>query len=155
MDGAAPPQCRQVQRAVRVEGSIDEGGDGAGHSAAPLRSRSEPVADLSSPSVLRTVQRHTEHAHQGRRCVVAADFTHPPGELAALVPAIGHDLLDEELRVTALVAAGDEGPLLDVGLPADLRDAVDVLPSRSRQDESRQISVGGHGHLKGIHGRRC
>ena len=155
MNVAAPPQCRQAQRAVRVEGGVDEDGDSAGHGATPPRSRGEPVADLSGSSAFGAAQGNAEHAHQGRRCVVVADFTYRPGELAPLAPTVSNDLLDEDLRVTALVAAGDEGPLLDVGLLSDLSDAVDVVAGRNRQDKSGQPGIRRNSHLKGIHGRRC
>ena len=121
----------------------------------PPRSRGEPVADLSGSSAFGAAQDNAEHAHQGRRCVIVADFTYRPGELAPLAPAVSNDLLDEDLRVTALVAAGDDGPLLDVGLLADLSDAVDIVAGRDRHNKCGQADIRGNGHLKGVHGGRC
>ena len=63
MDVAAPPQSGQTQGALRVEGHIDKGRDGASHGSAPTRRSSEPVADLAGPSVLRATQGDAEHAH--------------------------------------------------------------------------------------------
>ena len=154
MDVAAPPQSGQGQGATWVEGRIDEGGDGASHGSAPTRRSSEPVADLAGPSVLRATQGDAEHAHWVRRGT-GISLADRPGELASLAPALGHDLLDEELRVTALIVAGDEGPLLNVRVLADLGDAVEVVAGRDRQDQCGQVTVSSNGHLKGVHGGRC
>ena len=154
MDVAAPPQSGQAQGALRIEGHIDKGGDGAGHGAASARRSSEPVADLAGPSALRAAQGDAEHAHQVRTGtgICLADR---PGELTPLAPALGHDLLDEELSVAALIVAGDEGPLLNVRILANLGDAVEVVSGGDRQDQCGQVAVSSNGHLKGVHGGRC
>ena len=89
------------------------------------------------------------------RTGTGACFANRPGELAPLTPALGHDLLDEELGVAALVVAGDEGPLLDVRVLTDVGDAVEVVSGGDRQDQSGQVAVSSNGHLKGVHGGRC
>ena len=154
MDVAAPPQRGQGQGALRIEGHIDKGRDGAGHGAAPARRSSEPVADLAGPSALGAAQGDAEHTHQVRTGtgICLADR---PGELTPLAPALGHDLLDEELGVAALIVAGDEGPLLNVRILANLGDAVEVVSGGDRQDQCGQVAVSSNGHLKGVHEGRC
>ena len=153
VDVAAPPQGGGAQRAVRVEGRLDQGAGGAGDDAPAADRGVQPVADLPDAAA-QLGQAHHAHQDGAARPLLA----HGPGQLRAAPPPRDDDSGHEVLGVGAGVAARDGGPLLDVGVLADLGDPLDVGPGGRGQQERGRLRAapagGGNADLEGPHGGR-
>ena len=152
VDVAAPSQGDGAHRAGRVECGLDEGAGGAGDDAPPAGLGGQPVADLPG-AVLSAGDAH--HADEGG--AVPTLLAHRPVQGGAALPALRDHSGHEALGVGAGVAAGHGGPLLDVGVLADLGDPVDIGPGgRGQQERGQRLVVppgGGNTDLEGPHAR--